>query len=75
MYQFFEQNNFKISIILLILFLRVFLLYFYNFRLILGSSIFCIKISSIGASRHDIWKRNIGSTIFYQFIVNFTDFS
>ena len=30
-----------------------------------------IKISSIGASRHDIWKRNIGSTIFYQFIMNF----
>ena len=33
------------------------------------------EISSIGASGHDIWKINIGSPTFYQFIVNFTDFS
>ena len=33
-----------------------------------------IKILSIGASRHNIWKINIGITIFHQFIMNFAYF-
>ena len=42
-----------------------------DFDLILGRE----ENIEYGASQHDIWKRYIGSTIFYQFIVNFTYFS
>ena len=40
----FEQNNFKISIILLVLFLKVFAYIFIIFRSILDLPIFCVKI-------------------------------
>ena len=45
-YQFLQQNNFKISILLLILFLKVFFLHFYKLWSILSPPIFCVKISA-----------------------------
>ena len=47
-YQFLQQNNFKMSIIILISFLRGFYFYFYFFMFwsILGLPIFCVKITA-----------------------------
>ena len=56
-YQFLEQNNFKISIILLISYFKsffFFFLHFYKFLSIFSPSIFCVKIST-GISREILY--------------------